>query len=149
MSKSSTSSFVGRRGELLAESFIQALNPTFFAKPDTQRMPFDYFVGFTDKKGLLKTYAVEVKATEKEIGNKYTFPASKRTLDNFKNSNLPVMFLVADVKRNRLFYNWAKLLTKTDRRESHHGFARASIPLIPLETKERGQLIQELLGQTA
>jgi len=57
---------IGRRGELIAELFLQDLNPSFVAKPTTD-FGYDFFVGFPNSDGGINNYAVQVKATERPV----------------------------------------------------------------------------------
>jgi len=58
----SQSGLIGRRSELMAELFLQELNPKFLARP-TEDFGFDFLVTFKNPKGGLNTYGVEVKGT--------------------------------------------------------------------------------------
>ena len=60
---------VARRGELMAELFLQELEPAFVAQPVTD-FAYDFFIGFSKPDGGINTYAVEVKATEQPINGK-------------------------------------------------------------------------------
>ena len=105
MSHTRTSNeIVGRRGELLAELFLQELEPEFVARPSAD-FEYDFLVGFQNHKGGINNTAVEVKSTERSVGKH--FPISKRRYDRWANSNIPVLLLVIDVKENRYFYAWA------------------------------------------
>lgn len=92
---------MGRRGELLAELFLQDLGAEFVARP-TADLGYDFFVGFNNSDGGLNVAAVEVKATERPV--KSRFPIEKRVFRRLANSNIPVLLLVVDVKENQLFY---------------------------------------------
>src|SRR5688500_16471328 len=94
---------VARRAELLAELFLQEMDPTFVARP-TRDLTFDFFVGFQNPHDGINLTAVEVKSTERPVNGR--FPISKRLYDRCANSNIPVLILVVDVKQNRLFYAW-------------------------------------------
>lgn len=92
---------VGRRGELLAELFLQELGAQFVARP-TADLGYDFFVGFNNADGGVNVAAVEVKATERPVQHRY--PVQKQLFRRLAHSNIPVVLLVADVKENRLFY---------------------------------------------
>ena len=92
---------LGRRGELLAELFLQELGAEFVARP-TGDLGYDFFVGFNNPEGGVNIAAVEVKATDRPVQHRY--PVQKRLFRRLANSNIPVLLLVANVKENRLFY---------------------------------------------
>jgi len=101
MSDRSKAEMLGRRGELLAELFLQDLGADFVARP-TADLGYDLFVGFSNPDGGVNIAAVEVKATERPIQSRY--PVQKRLFRRLANSNIPVLLLVVNVKENRLFY---------------------------------------------
>ena len=92
---------LGRRGELLAELFLQELGAEFVARP-TADLGYDFFVGFSNPEGGVNIAAVEVKATDRPVQSRY--PVRRQLYRRLANSNIPVLLLVADVKENRLFY---------------------------------------------
>lgn len=94
---------VARRGELLAELFLQDLDPVFVARP-TPDLPFHYFVGFKNPHDGINLTAVEVKATERPSPEHFALP--RRLYDRLANSNIPGLLLVIDVKHNRVSYAW-------------------------------------------
>lgn len=61
-------------------------------------------VGFRNKRGGINTFAVEVKATEKPPVGGYRLGRS--LFDRLVGSNVPVLLVVADVKRSELYYGW-------------------------------------------
>lgn len=93
---------IGRRGELMAELFLQELNPFFLARNTSAGFGVDFFIGFQNQKGGLNLVAIEVKATERPVKGRYQL--SRHTYDLLANSNIPGLLLVVDVKENRLFY---------------------------------------------
>lgn len=101
MSDRSKADMRGRRGELLAELFLQDLGAEFVARP-TADLGYDFFVGFSNPDGGINIAAVEVKATDRPIQSRY--PLQKRLFRRLANSNIPVLLLVVNVKENRLFY---------------------------------------------
>ncbi len=104
MSESKTrSGYVARRGELLAELFLEDLKPEFVART-TGDVGYDFLVGFRNSRGGVNNTPVEVKATERLHQNR--FPLKREQYNRFAYSNIPVLFIVVDVKDNRLFYNW-------------------------------------------
>jgi Domain of unknown function (DUF4365) len=103
MSATSHRSLVGHRSELMAELLLQEFDPVSLARPSTD-FGYDFLVSFTNSRGGINTFGVEVKGTEKEISS--TFGVEKRVYDRLANSNIPMLLLVTDVKHNRLFYHW-------------------------------------------
>jgi hypothetical protein len=127
---------VAHRGELLAELFLQELNPVFVAK-STQDVGYDFVAGFTNRQKGINTFAIEVKSTAQPIKGK--FPLSTVKIPRFGETNVPVMLLVVDVKHNEFWYAWvqAALLEAT-------GSAMKRVPLTKLDDAGRSKLINEL-----
>lgn len=93
-----------RRGELMAEIFLQELGALFVARPNFNDIVFDFIVGFKNKKGGINTTAVEVKSTSRPVTN--SFVIKKKLYNNLAHSNIPAILLVVDVKNNQLYYSW-------------------------------------------
>ncbi|HMO24959.1 MAG TPA: DUF4365 domain-containing protein [Tepidisphaeraceae bacterium] len=102
-SRKTPSDLLDRRAELMAELFLQELNPTFISRP-TQDVGYDLLVGFTNRRGGINTIAVEIKATERPPAPR--FRLMRDTFKRLANSNIPGLLLVADVKRNQLYFAW-------------------------------------------
>jgi hypothetical protein len=96
------SELIARRGELLAELFLQELNPFFVARNTAQDFGIDFFVGFRNPRGGINLVAIEVKVTERPV--KGSFWLQRRVHEILANSNIPGLLLVIDVKENRYFY---------------------------------------------
>jgi hypothetical protein len=94
---------VGRRGELMAELFLQDLEPASIARAP-QDFGYDYLVGFPNSKGGINTFGVVVKATERPVAS--SFLIDRQTYDRLAHSAPPGLLFVADVKHNRLFCAW-------------------------------------------
>jgi hypothetical protein len=92
---------IGRRGDLLAELLLHEFNPAFVARA-TDELGYDFFMGVPNAKGGINITAVQVKATEKRVSPRYRIGRS--LYQSLANSNVPVLLLVVDVKRNQLFY---------------------------------------------
>lgn len=99
--KVSNTQIKSRRGELLAELFLQELKPSILARP-TDDFGYDFLVGFQNTKGGINNYIVEVKSTENPLPSK--FPIQKKLYDRLAHSNIPGILLVVDVKQNRFAY---------------------------------------------
>ena len=61
--------------------------------------------GIVEEEGFYETSKEEYEALLAKV-----IPSKERDLEKFKNSNIPVLILVIDVKRNQYFFNWAKNL---------------------------------------
>ena len=103
---------IGRRGELMAELFMEDLGPTFVART-TVDFGYDLFVGFMNSKGGVNITGVQVKATERIVTSYYVIDS--RLFARLAYSNIPGLLLVADVKQNRLFYAWPTHVDTSDR----------------------------------
>lgn len=129
---------IGRRGELMAELFLQELKPLFVARTDSLDWGVDFFVGFQNSRGGVNVAAVEVKATEGPVGPSY--PLRQRTFHLLSNSNIPGFLLVIDVKLNRHYY--AELHSN----EQSHGRTTVSVQLTEVTELTRTALVQRLQG---
>jgi hypothetical protein len=127
------SEMLGRRGELLAELFLQELGAEFVARP-TADLGYDFFVGFNNSDGGLNIAAVEVKTTDRPVHPHY--PVQKRLFRRLANSNIPVLLLVVNVKENRLFY----ALPASDPLVDDSGANTISIPLTPVDETTKHEL---------
>jgi hypothetical protein len=92
---------ISRRGHLLAELFLQDLDPEFVARP-TADFGYDFFVGFRNSRGGINNVGVKVKATEQLRSDR--LPVPRDQFNTWTQSNIPILLIVADVKENRLFY---------------------------------------------
>jgi len=108
--------FIGRRGELLAELFLQDLRPRFVARADTLDVGVDFFVGFSNTRGGVNLVAVEVKATEQLSKARIGLARKHYTL--LANSNVPGLILVVDVKQSKYYFAFADNANMLDSRET-------------------------------
>jgi Domain of unknown function (DUF4365) len=99
----SRSEYVARRGALLAELFLEDLEPEFVART-TDDVGYDFLVGFRNSRGGVNNTPVEVKTTEHLVHNR--FPLGSVLYKRFAYSNTPVLLIVVDVKNNRFYYAW-------------------------------------------
>jgi hypothetical protein len=129
---------VSRRGELLAELFLEELGPEFIARA-TSRFEYDSLIGIRNSRGGVNNIAVGVKATERSVSERYPIP--KRQYDRWAHSNIPILLLVIDVKQNR--YHYALLSP-----EVANGPVDSRVISIPL-TAINEFTKNELLGQLA
>jgi len=121
-----------RRGELLAELFFQELDPVFVSRPTTQEIGYDLLVGFANEKAGINTFGIEVKTTERPLGSH--FPISRHVFNRLAHSNVPGLLLVADVKRNRLYYAWLRS------KGSQNGGDTILIPLVEINEITKREL---------
>jgi hypothetical protein len=131
---------LGRRGELLAELFLQELGAVFVARP-TGDLGYDFFVGFNNSEGGVNIAAVEVKATERPVHAH--FPVQKRLFRRLAKSNVPVLLLVVNVKDNRLFYAVTGSYPIGDDAEAN----TVSIPVTAVDETTRDEL-RDLLANS-
>ena len=136
------SQMILRRGALMAELFLQELGATYIAKSNAPDFPFDFFIGFTTATGGLNTYAVEVRATEQLVAGHYALRG--RLVDYLAQSNIPVLLLVVDVKRNRLYYAWGNSIASAPR--SNGGNPTVTVPVCELDDHTKTALRHELMG---
>ncbi|MCA9154384.1 MAG: DUF4365 domain-containing protein [Planctomycetales bacterium] len=134
---STTSNVVDRRGELLAELLLQELAPQFLVQPTTDTLGYDLLAGFANQQGGVNSYAVQVKATEKPIGDSYRFRRSD--FDRFVHSNLPTLLLVVDVKRNQLGYGWLR-----EQNIVRTGDDYVDLGLKPIDEREKESLLEHV-----
>lgn len=98
--------YVTKRGNLLAQEFLFELEPKQVVYTgDEKESPFDYLTLFTKEDGSLATLAIAIRATESPVKEGNFFPTED--LEKLKKSNIPVLILVIDVKRNHCFFGWA------------------------------------------
>jgi hypothetical protein len=127
----SQSNLVGRRAELLAELFFQELNPLFLSRP-TRDCGYDLLVGFNNENAGINTFAVEVRATAQPLESYY--PIRRSVFNRMAHSNVPGLLLVADVKRNRLYYAWLRASEMTGRGDT------IAIPVVEINQRTREKL---------
>lgn len=101
--KNSEAYMIGRRGELIAELFLQDLKPAFVAKP-TSDFGYDFYLGFQNTNGGINNYAVQVKATSRPVPSR--FPINTKLYKLLTYSNIPTLLIVVDVKQNKIYYAW-------------------------------------------
>ena len=129
--------YVGRRGELLAELFLQDLEPEFVARA-TKEVGYSFLVGFRNSRGGVNNIAVEVKATEHVVQNR--FPLGRKKYSRLAYSNIPVLFIVVDVKENRFFFTWIS----SDAVVTPPGSSVVGIRLTEINAGTRAQLREQL-----
>ena len=98
--------YVEERAALLAESFLLGLGPFELRVIQNSDVGFDYLAFFSKIDSAPVLIGVETKATEQEVNGGYPFQVAQ--LKRLQNSNIPILILVLDVKRNEIFFNWAQ-----------------------------------------
>lgn len=89
----------------MAELFLQQLDPHSLGRT-IDDFEYDFLITFRNKRGGLNTFGVEVKGTELEVGD--SFSLDKKSHDRMTLSNIPVLFVIANVKQNIVFFGWPK-----------------------------------------
>ncbi|WP_437905052.1 DUF4365 domain-containing protein [Sorangium sp. So ce327] len=128
---------VARRGELMAELFLQGLDPLFVGRNSVD-LGFDFIVGFRNPRGGLNLVAVEAKATGRPVKSK--FQISRHLHDILSKSNVPGLLLVVDVKTNR--YYCAELTSRKE--DEYKGKDTISVPVVELNEESRIALAKRL-----
>ena len=135
----SRAKLVGRRAELIAELFLQDLDPVFVVRPEPSSA-FDFFIAFMNSQRGINLTAVEVKSTERPVLDH--FAVQRGLYDRWAHSNIPVLLLVIDVKQNRLFF------ARPTRNGSRSSSATATIEvrLTEIDEKTKQELRARLAG---
>jgi hypothetical protein len=87
----------------MAELFLQQLDPVSLVR-STDAFGYDFLVTFKNRKGGTNTFGVEVKGMGSHV--RPSLVVDKKLYDRLTLSNIPGFLLVADIKRNKLFYGW-------------------------------------------
>lgn len=99
---------INQRAELLAEETLLDLQAkSIFRVGGIESAPFDLIAVFSSKKKGMNLIPVEVRATEKPIGEKYTFLMNKKHLEGLINANVPVLFVIVNTKLNEVYLGLA------------------------------------------
>ena len=131
---------VGRRAELMAQLFLEDLEPAFLA--DTaQEFGFDFLVGFTNPQGGINLTAVEVKSTDQPVVPGH-FSILWRLYYRWAHSNIPILLLVIDVKQNRVYFAWPT----QDGSNGSTATNTISIRLTEIDEKNKSELREKLAG---
>ena len=133
----SRSAYVARRGELLAELFLQDLKPEFVARA-TRDVGYDFLVGFRNSRGGVNNIPVEVKVTERLAQHRY--PLGIDQYKRFAYSNTPVLLVVVEVKHNRFFYTWISSNDAVAIPERN----KVMIPLTEVDERTKDELRKQL-----
>ncbi|HEX8673746.1 MAG TPA: DUF4365 domain-containing protein [Longimicrobium sp.] len=134
---SSRMQVVARRGELLAEFFLEDFAPALLARPSAD-LGFDYLMGLPNSEGGMNLAGVQVKATDRPVPSR--MPVSREMYDRMAHSNVPVLLLVVDVKRNLLYY------ADSDARVDDGGTDRVVVQLTEVDESVKQELRDRLCG---
>jgi hypothetical protein len=137
--------YIANRGELLAEQFLLDLNPVSLFKVPIETAPIDFFITFRKLDGGMAMIGVEIKSTQTKVGESYHFHSTERQIRYQLKSNIPILFILADVKRNKMFFNWLNHVEKMDPPLFPSREQTFSIPLREATTEERQKLLEEIL----
>ena len=144
ITKTKVTWYIGKRGVLLAKQFLLELEPQdIIYLGDSLSHSFDYMALFLKSDGSLLTIGIEVKATEKQIKNVYDFQLS--AIKKLKQSNIPVLIVVIDVKRNLFFFNWVKKVVASEEIDSSNLKQFVSVPLRQGTPEEIQNLKQQIM----
>jgi hypothetical protein len=131
---------VTRRAELLVELFLQDLGATFVSDPRSET-GYDFIVAFPNGKGGTNFSAVEVKATDRPIGDFY--PLDKKWYTRLAHSNVPSLLLVVDAKQNRLYHAWPG---EGDTKKLNSDSRTVRVPVVPIDDAVKEQIRERLVG---
>src|ERR1700742_4996815 len=95
-----------RRAELLVEGFLDALAPLHFVEVAGDSLGYNFMVAFKKPDGGLKHCAIDVKQTDSILTGDFCFNSGRRFLELMK-SDIPTAIVIADTKRNQLYYGFA------------------------------------------
>lgn len=126
----------------MAELLFQDLGASFVAQPDSDKLPFDFLVGFSNSNGGTNTFAVELKGTERPVNGKFVLKL--KSAKAFANTNIPVIFLVVDSKQNQLWYAWGHEIATQIPKESV--LTSLTIELRQITDEEKLELKAKLIG---
>ena len=135
---------IGRRGELMAEVFLEGLDPAFLGRGEFRNFhEFDFFAGFRNGDGGFNTWPVEVLATANPVGEtgRYRLPRSR--FEPLARSSPPVLLLVADALRSELFYAWSDRAEPEPAGE-HGGIELYTVPVRRVDEAGRGDVLARL-----
>ncbi len=125
------------RAELLVEDFLSRLKPPHFVEVAGGNLDFDYVVALKRSDGGLKYIAIEVKQTDNPVSD--SFPLIRRgNLSKSSNSNMPTVLVVADTKRNDLYYGFISE-AKVTNRGFRAGVVEVSVPVEKVVDSSQGR----------
>lgn len=135
--------YIARRGELLVEQFLLDLGAEYVSPLGAPDLGIDYIAFFLEDGRSPRAIGIEAKSTQQQTDGRYPVPSD--LLRRFEDSNLPILFVVADVKRNEIFFEWVKKgsFTATARPASKN----TTMVLRRATPEEREILVHEIFAQ--
>jgi hypothetical protein len=147
MEKRERADFVARRAQLLARLFLQELGASVWVTAgDDGEEPFDSIAAFLTKDQRFRIIAIETQGTELPVGKEVKFPARLKWIRALQHSNVPVLFFVADVKRNQLFCGWARDVRCESVAAKGKQKVRCSLAVVPV-AQAKEELLKTILAQ--
>jgi hypothetical protein len=134
--------YIGSRGEALALLFLNDLGAVTI-RAESADMGFDLVAVFS-RREMMRVVMVEVRATERELASGVGYPVPARQSKAFRNSNVPLLLLVIDVKRNREFFAWIGRSAESRPRESRSGVTFVRIR--DADDQGREDLLRDVFG---
>ena len=139
--------YVRHRGELLTQLFLQELGASVWATVGGENAaPFDWIASFVTDDQKSRITAIEVKATEIPVGKEFHFQAELKSIRAVQHSNVPVLFFVVDVKRNEVFYGWARDVRYDSPLGKGKQTVRCTLPVVPAAERKEA-LLTTILSQ--
>jgi hypothetical protein len=139
--------YIHRRAALLARLFLEDLGASVWATvPGENQDLFDCIATFELDNQKSRVTAVQVKATEQPVDNEFRFLGDPKSIRSLQHSNVPVLFLVVDVKRNQVFYGWAKDLQYNTPHLEGKKAIRCLLRVVPAAERKEG-LLQAIRSQ--
>lgn len=139
--------YVTQRGELLAESFLLGLRPDELRVIKNSDVGFDYVAFFSTADSASVLIGVAAIATEQEVNGDYSFQVAQ--LKRLQNSNIPILIVVLDVKRNGIYFNWAQDAAPEKYKETLSKRSKLPIKLRKATLEEVEKLKQEINAKFA
>jgi hypothetical protein len=145
MGKQAKAWYITQRAELLVQLFLQELGASVWTAVGNAG-PFDVIASFVTDDQKSRITAIELKATEEPVGKEFRFEADLRLIRALQHSNVPVLFLVVDVKRSQVFLGWARDVRFDPSPGKGKQTVRCRLPVVPAaEGKQR--LLSTILSQ--
>jgi hypothetical protein len=139
--------YVWQRAELLAQLFLQELGASVWgAVLADKKGPFDAIASFVTDDQKSRITAIEVKPTEQPVGKEFRFQEKRKAIRALQHSNVPVLFLIVDVKRNQLFYGWATDVRYDAAPSKGKDTVRCTLPVIAAG-EDKQHLLDTILSQ--
>jgi hypothetical protein len=111
--------------------YLEELGASIWADVgDERESPFDAIASFVTEDQKSRIAAIEVKPTEQPVGKEFHFQANLKSIRALQQSNVPVLFLVVDVKRSQIFYGWARDLRYDSSSPKEKHTHRCTLPVV-------------------